>query len=398
MSAPIDDDLFSPSAVADPHSYYGRIRDLDPVHWNARHRSWILTRYKDVATAFGDRRLSSNVLDGRSAGGRWERSYRMLSRWMPFSDPPTHTRLRQLAQAAFTLRRVERMRSHLEQIVESLLDDMARSGRVVDLVRALCFPLPATVIAELLGVPPADRDRFKVWSDELGGLVFSALGDPHRHSRAEGAVIALETYVRDTIERLRREPDDGLISGFIEVESEGDRLTTEEMVAMCVLLLFGGHETTTGLLANAAIALMRDPEKADQLRSQPEIIETAVEEFVRFDGPAKLTVRRATETIDIAGRSIEEGQRVLLVQVAANRDPERFPAPDVLDLTRSPNPHMGFGRGIHHCLGSPLARLEAQVALPLFLERFPQARLVDDVRYQPDLLLRTPMAVRVDLG
>lgn len=398
MSAEIDDDLFSPSAIADPQSYYGRIRDLDPVHWNPRHRSWILTRYEDVAAAFTERRLSNNVLGGLSAHGGSERSYQVLSRWMPFSDPPTHTRLRRLAHAAFTPRRVERMRSHVERIVETLLDDMARGGRDVDLLQSLCFPLPATVIAELLGVPPADRSRFKTWSDGLGGLIFSALGDPHRHSRAEEAVVALEAYFRDIIERYRREPGDDLISGFIEVESEGEQLTTEEMVSMCILLLFAGHETTTNLLGSALIALMRSPEKSEQLRSDPGIIETAVEEFVRFEGPAKMTVRRAAEALEIGGRPIGAGQRVLLVQVAANRDPERFAAPNALDLTRDPNPHLGFGRGIHYCLGSPLARLEVQIALPLFLERFPRARLVDDVRYHPNLLVRAPTAVTADLG
>jgi cytochrome P450 len=387
-------DLLGPEAVADPYTTFGLLREQEPVHWNAAHKSWVLTRYDDVCAAFVDKRLSSNRVEAvyeakLSEAERAARAptFAVLSDWMVFKDPPDHTRLRNLVKRAFTPRAIRAIEPRIAAVVDHVLD-LPASGEV-DVVRDLAYTIPAMVIAEMLGVPPDDRDLFRAWSDDITMLVFEGARTDADRLRAQRGLISLSEYLGELVRRNRAEPADNLITALVRAREEDDTLAEHEIVNTCTLLLFGGHETTTNLIANGFLALMRDPEQAARLRDDPSLAPAAVEEINRFDGPAKMVVRRAGEAIELHGRRIEAGRRVLLAQCAANRDPRRFEDPDRLDLRREDNRQLGFGYGIHYCLGAPLARLEAQLALPRMLERLRNPELlVDELEYQPVLLTR----------
>lgn len=366
----VSDDLLSPGMVADPYPAFRALREEDPVHYNERHRSWLVTRYDDVVAGFRDPRLSadrilpyvSSALTGDERA-MIEPAARLLATWMVFRDPPDHSRLRRLVSRAFTSARVEALRPRVEAIVGDLIDGLAARGSC-DLVADFAYPLPATVIAELLGVPASDRDAFRAWSQDLASFVFGAIDEPDRRRRAREGMDALATYFRSM---LARPAHDGLVADL----AAADGLSPDEAVGTCVLLLFAGHETTTSLIANGTLALLRHPGELDRLRRDPLLAQRAVEELLRYEGPSKLSIRWVREDLEIRGRRIGSGQRVALVQAAANRDPEMFEDPDRLDLGRDPNPHLAFGDGIHHCLGAALARLESRIALLAVATRLP---------------------------
>lgn len=392
----IDDRSFlSPPLVADPHPYLHALRAEDPVHWSEPHQAWILTRYDDVTSAFLDERLSAARVRSLlpiepSAEERqsFDPIYRLLGNWMVFTDNPDHARLRRLARAAFSGRMVERLRPSIAALVDGLIAEIARERRV-DFVRRFAFPLPATVIAKLLGVPEDDLGRFQQWSTDVAALVFGGSGGAERRDRALRGLLALERYFRDLLERLQREPADNLLSELARAEEKGDVLSADEVIATCVLLLFAGHETTANLLGTSLFHLDGHPDERRRLAESPELAAAAVEELLRFDGPTKMQVRMAKEDVELRGKRILAGQRVLLCQSAANRDPERFPDPDRLDLDRRDHEHLAFGIGIHYCLGAPLARLEAEIALAAIFARLPELRVVtDDPEWHATILSR----------
>jgi cytochrome P450 len=360
-------DLLSPELIADPHPHFSRLRERDPVHWSERHRAWILLRYDDVTAGFRDPAFSSERADALvtdrkpgPAGAAPDASARVLRNWMEFRDPPDHTRLRRLVQKA--------------------------------------FPLPAIVIAELLGVPAQDRDLFKSWSEDIKGLVF---GSPEgaRLERAQAGFAHLEAYFERLIERLTRDPADNLLSALCAAREAEDLLRREELIGTAVLLLFGGHETTTNLLSTGLRALALHPEQRACLAADPDLIAPAVEELLRWDGPLKLMVRRAREDRELRGCRIRAGDRVFLVMTAANRDPDVFPDPDRLDLSRVDNAHIAFGHGSHFCLGAPLARVEARIALSTVLQRFPELSVeTERPEWQPSILGRSLLRLPVRLG
>jgi cytochrome P450 len=402
-------DLLAPELVADPYPALARLRAESPVCWNERHGAWLVTRFDDVSAGFRDPRLSSDrvgsFLPERPAARREDPeddpTARILSNWMEFKDPPDHTRLRRLVQKAFTPRTVESLRPRIEEIVEELLCDLAGAGRA-DFVRSFAYPLPATVIAEMLGVPVQDRDLFKGWSDDILGLVFGA-GASDRHARARRGFGELEAYIDERLRRARartrEQRSDDLLSALAAAEEQGDVLSRDEVIGTCVLLLFGGHETTTNLLGTSLWLLHRHPEVRERLQREPGLFPQAIEEFLRFDGPSKMMVRWPIEDLELRGRKIRRGERVFLMQNAANRDPEAFPEPDRLELARRANAHLGFGFGIHYCLGAPLARLEAQLALPALLRRFPELRVETDTpEWNPTLLSRGLRALPIVVG
>jgi cytochrome P450 len=409
----IDDDLLTPAASADPYGVLTALREHDPVRWSERHRAWLLTRYDHVSAAFQNKALSNDrvrpVLAARRARGgppgggevsAADRVLELIGDWMVVTDPPAHTRLRKLAAGAFKGQRI----SVMGEQITALVDELVGAFTGGDLIAEVAYPLPATVIATMLGAPVADRDRFREWSDELALVAFGTGGSDRagRHERALRGIQEMDAYFRELVELRRSAPGGDMLSAMMAAEEgpagEGDALTDDELVSMCALLLFAGHETTTNSIANAVLALLRHPEQLARLRESPELLNTAVEELLRFDGPIKVINRWVVADTEIGGRAVAAGERVHLVLAAANRDPAKFPDPDRLDLTRSPNPHIAFGKGIHACIGAQLARMETRIAVGRIVERLPGLALDGDVVWKSSLASRSLEALPVTGG
>ena len=383
MSTAIRYDPLTAEMLADPYPVLHQLREQEPVHRSEAIGGWVLTRYDDVLAALRDPRLSADrirpYLYQLSDEERARQSaIAHLALWMVFTDPPDHTRLRALITKAFTPRVVEGLRSSIQAVVDELLDAVAPRGGM-DAIAEFAYPLPATVIARMLGAPRRDLERFKEWSAGLAEFVGGALGAAARREHAQRCLTELTEYFRGVIAARRAAPRDDLISALTAVRDEGDRLSEDELIATCVLLLFAGHETTTNLIGSGLLALLRHPDQLALLREDPSLIEDAVEEFLRYEAPVQATARVALADIELRGTVIPKGHRVFPLLTAASRDPEQFPEPDRLEITRAPNRHLAFGYGIHFCVGAPLARLEAQVAIPTLLRRLPDLRLADEV-------------------
>jgi cytochrome P450 len=380
-------DLLGPTATEDPYALFAELREREPVCWSEAHRAWLVSRYADVAAAFQNKRLSSDrvrpMLAARAAGGvpaAADEILSMMSEWMVLSDPPAHTRLRRLAAGAFRGQRIAALEGRIGELVDGFLDGFVAGGHR-DLIEHVAYPLPATVIAEMLGAPAADRDRFRLWSGELGLVAFGAGGDarPDRHERALGGLREMFEYFTELAEIRRAAPTGDMLSALLQTEGpDGAALRPDELVGMCSLLLFAGHETTTNSIANGVLSLLRHPDQLARLRRHPELIPSAVEELLRIEGPIKTLVRWVLEDHELGGRTIRNGERVYLLISSANRDPDRFAEPERLDLGRAPNPHIAFGRGVHACIGAQLARIEMRVALGRILDRLPELALTDD--------------------
>ncbi len=384
--------------MADPFRAFEALRRHDPVHFSSPLGGWLLTRYDDVKLACSDRRFSADRVgpffrrldDGNHPYGQLEK---LLGSWAVFTDPPRHTRLRALLNRAFTPRVVEGLRPQIAGLVEQLLEEAADGDRL-DLMSGLAYPLPALVIMLLLGVPREDLDRVKQWSDELALFVGSAQRSVDKYGRAERAIGEMAEYFRRLVAEhqaatcpVAKRHD--LLGELIAARDAGDKLSDDELLATAILLLFAGHETTTNLIGNGTLAMIRCPGAWDELRSRPQIIETAVEELLRYDGPTGAVVRVALEDVTLGGRTIRAGQRVFAMVNAANRDPAAFAEPDRLDLCRTNNRHLTFGHGIHFCLGAPLARVEAQIAFSAMAQRWSRVELAaDDVTWSDSLVLR----------
>ena len=364
----------------DPYPLYRYLLAAAPVQRNDLLEAWTVARYSDVVTVLTDPRFSADRTSYSPDGYEVAKS-------MLVSDPPDHTRLRTLVQKAFTPRIVEQLRPRIHAIVDDLLDHAFARGPEFDLIADLAYPLPVIVIAELLGVPAEDRATFHGWSATLAAsldpLVSSDLMD-----RAWVSRDALHAYLRGIIAERRREPRSDLISALVAVEERGDTLREPELVVMCTLLLIAGHETTVNLIGNGTLALLKHPEQLSRLREAPTLISSAVEELLRFDSPVQMTGRLVTEDVQLGGKAIGAGEFVLPLLGAANHDPSQFSEPHQLDITRNPNPHVAFGRGIHFCLGAPLARVEGQIAIGSLVRRCPNLRLNGTPKRRDQITLR----------
>jgi len=388
-------DLASPAFKADPHPFYARLRAEAPV-WRAtlrdRRTAWLVTRYEDAARVLKDDAFAKDKLNALDPEQRaktpWMPGFlKPLERNMLDLDDPDHARLRALVSKAFTPRLIERLRGRIEALCEELLDDMKRKSGT-DLVAGYALPLPATVIAELLGVPAEDHARFHRWSNRL-----VSVSSGRDMLRALPAALAFVRYLRKLVERRRADPQDDLITALIRAEEAGDKLSEDELLAMAFLLLVAGHETTVNLIASGTLALLEHPEQAEVIRHDPSLVKPAVEELLRYTSPVEMaTERYAREDVEIRDTTIPRGGLVLAVLGSANRDERHFEDPDALDLAHDPNRHLAFGRGgVHHCLGAPLARMEGQIALNALLRRFPGARLAvahESLRWRHGLFLR----------
>lgn len=391
----------APEMRDNPYPFYRQLREQDPVHWSELIEAWVLTRYDDCISVLksphfsADRRRAQNrfaqMAIAQQDDGLIARATTMLG-----ADPPEHTRLRTLVSKAFTARKVESMRSHVQEIANELLDSVDPND--FDLIRDLAYPMPVIVIAEMLGVPGARREDFKRWSDDLVASLGGALVGPEVIERARSAAEEMAEYFTGVIAERRKDPRDDLISGLIAAEERGDALSEEEMIATCMLLLAAGNETTTNLIENGMIALIRYPEQQRMLTSDFSLIESAIEEFLRYDGTVQSTARVAKEEMEIDGRKIEPGQLVMTSLAAANHDPAVFENPDELDITRKDNRHLAFGFGIHFCLGAPLARIEAQIAFESLLRRWPDPALrTEAIEWGPSFILRGPKSLPIAL-
>jgi cytochrome P450 len=320
-----------------------------------------------------------------------------FSKWLVFTDPPYHTRVRLLINKAFTPTSVEKLRPRARQVVHELLDHILLKSDM-EFIHDFAFHLPVIVISEYLGVPVEDREQVKEWSDETSRMFFIRADESDRRERSQQGLEKLLAYFEPLIEERRQHPRDDLISALVQAEERGDLLSHEELLATCTVLLFAGHETTTNLLANGLLAFMRQRDQWELLRQHPSLVRSAAEELLRYDGPVKATFRWARKDTELGGKTIRAGDRMLLILAAANRDPAKYADPDRLDIRRSPNPHVAFGQGIHVCLGAPLARLEAQEAFLALPQRFPDLRLNIDtahLEYHPTVVARALKALPV---
>ena len=356
-----------------PYPAYAALRDKGPAHRSRLLNAWIFGRYRDVDVILRDwQRFSNNGSKAATPGKRTvipdPGTPSMLS-----LDPPDHRRLRSLVSKAFTPRAVNALEPHIRSLMHQLLDGIEDlSG--FDLMEAVAKPLPVIVIAEMLGVPPEDRARFRGWSDRRARILEPTIGAEERED-AVRAADDLDTYFAPIVKERRADPQDDILSGLAQAEEEGDRLDEREMLTMLRLLLIAGNETTVNLIGNGMLALLRHPEQLQRLRDDPSLIPSAVEELLRYDSPVQLDLRRVVEDCDVNGFPVKRGDDIVLLIGGANRDPEQFEDPDGLDVGRSESSHISFGRGIHACIGAPLARLEARIAIEILLERFSSIRL-----------------------
>ena len=398
-------DLLSDHAITDPYRHLGSLREAARVHWDEALGAWLVLRYDDVRAAFRDQRLSSDRVTGyyerRKAAGTMDEvrtTADVLTRWIVFADPPRHRRLRKLADYAFRPAAVERMRGWIQGLVDELIEEVGDGGDI-DFVERFAQPLPVRVICHLFGVPPEHRADLTRWSDDMLTVLFGAVHLSDRHERAERGFREFSEFLHTIIAERRAHARDDLVSDLIAARERGDVLDEEEIVATCILLLFAGHETTRNLLANGLKAILEHPPARAALAADPSAMPDAVEEILRFDGPMKAMWRQATEAMDYDGQRIEPGERVLLMQASANRDPRRFHDPDTFDVARPSNRHVGFGYSIHYCLGANIARLEGALGLEAFLGRFPNASLATD-RFEWDrvVLSRSLQRLPIRLG
>ena len=363
--------LLDPDVLANPYPLYARLRSEAPVHWDPYLHAWVVTRYADVITVL--HRFSANrtpTPEQFAAIGLGELGplAQVMVKQMLFMDAPDHTRLRSLAATAFTPARVENLRSHISEILDDLLKPLLRTGRM-DVIADLAAPLPAIVTAEMMGVPTADANQLKDWSADFAEVLGNFQHNPDRASRTLKCVEEMTSYFRDAISYMKTNPREGLINALLTAEIDGDRLTEEEIIANCIVTMVGGQETTTNLIGNGVLSLLRHPDQMERLRNDLTLIPSAVEELLRFESPSQHTARICPEDTELGGKLIRKGQAVIAVMAAGNRDPERFADPDRLDVGRTDNRHLAFGWASHFCFGAPLARIEGQLAFEALMRR-----------------------------
>ena len=384
--------LLDPEVLANPYPLYRRLREEDPVHWDPYLHAWVVTRYEDVVDVLLHFNAARTPAPDRLAALGMEALSpiaAVMVRQMLFLDPPEHGRVRRLASVAFTPRRIAHLREHIRQIAEGLVDELAGRGGF-DVMAALAGPLPAIVTAEMLGVPTADHEMLKDWSQDFAEMLGNFQHTPGRAEKTLQSVEEMVEYFSAALIREAGAPTEGLINALATAEVDGDRLTEEEIVANVIVTMVGGQETTTNLIGNGLLALLRQPDQLERLRSDAALMPSAVEELLRYESPSQHTARLAPAGAVLGGKEIPEGAAVIAVMGAANRDPERFSDPDRLELGREDNRHVAFGWAAHFCFGAPLARMEGQIAFETLLTRFSELSLApdEDIRWRPNLGLR----------
>lgn len=404
-AAPESLDLMSLEAVSDPHGYFAQLRETQPVYWDPRYRSWLITSHRHVAEALRDPRFSSDriepyirkKLSGPETDPLVRQAFEVLSGWMVFKEEPDHTRLRRLCMQAFTPQSIAKLRARAESLTAELLDAVP-SGEF-DLIASVAAPLPSIIIAEMMGVPVEDRLQFEQWTAKVSPLVSTGLDDPTRYGSVAEGMASLVTYFGQLFKRYSEQPEDNLITALLRAREQDDALSEAELMATCTLMLFGGHETTANFIANGVLALLRHPAQLAAVREDRVDLKLALEEFMRYDGPGKTVVRVAREDFEFEGQQIRKGQRLFLILSVANRDPLAFEEAEQLKLDRPQSRHVGFGFGTHFCLGAPLARLEAGIAIPAIVKRWPDLALAPGpLQWLPFLGTRGMRELRLRAG
>ena len=372
----------------DPYPVYEAMRRRDPVYRSRLMNAWLFTRHADADAILRDHRNFGSDPRRGTLTARQEAMLPLPDEFtMLILDPPDHTRLRALVNKAFTSRAVNALEARIRTILASLLDAIEDPGSF-DLMQAVAQPLPVIVIAEMLGVPPEDRDQFKTWSVQRARMLEPTVS-PREREIAQIASSEFDAYFRKIIAARRTEPRDDILSALVQAEDEGNRLTEREMLNMLRLLLIAGNETTTNLIGNGMLALLRHPDQLRRFREDPSLIPSAVEELMRFDSPVQATFRRVLADCEVNGFEVRKRDNIAVLVGAANRDPDVFENPDRLDVGRARCPHLTLGRGIHHCLGAPLVRLEGRIVFEMLLERFPEIGMLDErPRFRNGVVLR----------
>jgi cytochrome P450 len=388
----IDDLIYDPSdamTLRNPHAIFARLRAEDPVHWSDPMQAWIVTRYDlagevliDAATYSAERLGTVRKHLPAQSQNIATQILRWLSHWMVFRDPPDHTRLRRHMNKVMNLPVFEALRCSIRQIAGMLLDDMPR-GEAVNVLPAFSIQLPGMVIMDLMGVPRNRLLEVKSWSDDMMLFIGSARGVPDKYERARRGAVAMASLFQSMIEERRAAPRDDMLSQLILSEAGGQRLNDDELVGSLMMVLNGGHETTANLINNSLLAMAHNPEQVKALRQNPDGMARAVDEFLRYDSPVLSIGRVVGKETELGSKQLSPGERIFSMLVAANRDGDVFANPDALNIARNPNPHMAFGKGHHFCLGTPLARIEGQVAMECILERFSKIELVEPVEDIP---------------
>ena len=399
---PIDYRPDDPAFLADPFPVYRRMQDEDPAHWSPKIKSWVLTRYEDVKRVCLDKDMSSDRLrpffasmPGAEAAKIGD-IIRYLSLWMVFRDAPEHTRLRRLTSRVFNLKSMRDMRPNIESLTAWLLEEIG-DREEFDFIAAFAGPLPALVIMDMLGVPRNALAQVKRMSDDMALFIGSSRTSPEKYDIAESATHEMAEFFRVMIADRRVAPKTDLLSELIGIDDAGDRLSDDELIATCILLLFAGHETTTNHVANSTRSLINFPEQRNKLRADPGLAARAGEELLRFDGPSGAQVRIVQVEHELHGKTLKPGDRVFIMLNAANRDPRAYPDPDRVDLERDGVAHLTFGFGLHICLGFPLARLEGEIAVPAVARHFRRMELAGEAEWINSMVFRgmKTMPVRV---
>lgn len=380
----LSENLFTEAFTQNPFPVYEQMRDTEPIMrilFPDGQHGWIISKYDDAVAALKDSRF---VKDMRNVGIDEDAPF--MNDNMLFSDPPDHKRLRGLVQKAFTPRLISGMRGRIQQIADELLSAV-KGQESINLIDDYAFPLPIIVISEMLGVPNSDRDKFRIWSNALiehSGMQYD--------EEIRNLIMEFKDYLAVWIAKVRKQPGEDLISQLIIAEEQGDRLTEDELFNLVMLLIIAGHETTVNLIGNGILSLLQHPDQLQLLQGQPELIQQAIEEMLRYNGPVEFSTSRwVREDLEFKGVSMSRGELVIVSLTSANRDPEQFKDPDLFDITREKSPHLAFGKGIHLCLGAPLARLEGEIAINTLLKRYPNIRLKGDaseLEWRPGMIVR----------
>lgn len=400
-------DIVGPEAIRDPHGYFGRLREVSPVLWDKRSRSWIVTGYHDIIAALrNDKDFSSDrirpfiekKLSGPETDPKVRQAFDVLANWLVFNDKPKHLRLRKLINQAFMSKAMARLADRFQALFDEVIEAAPQSGEI-DLLKVVTVPFSASVISEMLGVPPEDRARFDDWHRLFGPIIGASLDDKSKYDMLAEGVSELTAYVRELMARYRDDPQDNLLSELLKARDHADALSEDEVIATCTLVLFAGSETTANLIGNAVLALLRSPDQMELMRSDKVDVANAVEEFLRYDGSGKAVTRVVRHDTDVLGVPMKAGQRVFLILAAANHDPAVFDKPDRLLLDRNfDRGHIAFGFGLHSCMGLQLARLEAAIAIPGVLKKWSRITLAGDLEWHPQLLSRGLKALPVRVG